>query len=413
MSGLKQELGLAQGVGLLSTSLLGTGVFAVPALAALVAGNNSLWAWPVLIALVFPIAIVFAILGRHFPSAGGVAHFVGMAFGPRLERVTGWLFLSVIPVGLPAALHIATGFGQALFGWHDEQLLFAELGTLAIVWWVGSRGASSSANLQTLVAILIVALIAAIWWAGDIRVGEIPFPAISDVNHSQLFAALSVMFWCFVGLEAFAHLASEFKQPERDFPRALMIGLLLAGTVYWACTVLVLHFNAYGSDTAAAASLPGIVVQLFGVKALWIACVIGYLACFASLNIYIQSFARLMWSQAQYKPNSRLSRLSKRQLPINALNAVLGCCVLSTLGIYWLNINLDALIVYANGIFIMIYLLCMLAGCRLLTGRFKVLAVIGGVLCLLLLAMVGWKSLYAIIMLAGLWFLLPKRSIIR
>ena len=49
MSGLKQELGLAQGVGLLSTSLLGTGVFAVPALAALVAGDNSLWAWPALI----------------------------------------------------------------------------------------------------------------------------------------------------------------------------------------------------------------------------------------------------------------------------------------------------------------------------------------------------------------------------
>ncbi|HGT3066784.1 TPA: amino acid permease, partial [Enterobacter hormaechei] len=172
MSGLRQELGLAQGIGLLSTSLLGTGVFAVPALAALVAGNNSLWAWPVLIVLVFPVAIVFAILGRHFPSAGGVAHFVGMAFGPRMERVTGWLFLSVIPVGLPAALHIATGFGQALFGWHDEQLLLAELGTLAIIWWVGSRGASSSANLQTLVAVLIVALIIAIWFAGDITVAD-------------------------------------------------------------------------------------------------------------------------------------------------------------------------------------------------------------------------------------------------
>ncbi|MNS82652.1 Inner membrane protein YjeH [compost metagenome] len=335
-----------------------------------------------------------------------------MAFGPRLERVTGWLFLSVIPVGLPAALHIATGFGQALFGWHDEQLLLAELGTLAIVWWVGSRGASSSANLQTLVAVLIVALIAAIWWAGDIQVSAIPFPAIADVEHTQLFAALAVMFWCFVGLEAFAHLASEFKQPERDFPRALIIGLLLAGTVYWACTVLVLHFSAYSADMAAAASLPGIVVQLFGVKALWIACVIGYLACFASLNIYIQSFARLVWSQAQYKPDSRLSRLSKRQLPLNALNAVLGCCVLSTLCIYGLNINLDALIVYANGIFIIIYLLCMLAGCRLLKGRFKVLAVVGGVLCLLLLVMVGWKSLYALVMLAGLWMFLPKRSVL-
>lgn len=410
MSGLRQELGLAQGIGLLSTSLLGTGVFAVPALAALVAGNNSLWAWPVLIVLVFPVAIVFAILGRHFPSAGGVAHFVGMAFGPRMERVTGWLFLSVIPVGLPAALHIATGFGQALFGWHDEQLLLAELGTLAIIWWVGSRGASSSANLQTLVAVLIVALIVAIWFAGDITVADIPFPAINNIDHTQLFAALSVMFWCFVGLEAFAHLASEFKQPERDFPRALMIGLLLAGTVYWGCTVLVLHFNAFGEEKAAAASLPGIVVQLFGVKALWVACMIGYLACFASLNIYIQSFARLVWSQALYKPDSPLSRLSKRQLPVNALNTVLGCCVVSSLAIYLLDINLDALIIYANGIFIMIYLLCMLAGCRLLKGRFKALAAIGCVLCLLLLAMVGWKSVYAIVMLAGLWVFLPKRQ---
>lgn len=93
-----------------------------------------------------------------------------------------------------------------------------------------------------------------------------------------------------------------------------MIGLLLAGSVYWACTVLVLHFHAFGEEMAAAASLPNIVVRLFGVEALWVACVIGYLACFASLNIYIQSFARLVWSQAQHKPESYLARLSPRQI---------------------------------------------------------------------------------------------------
>lgn len=412
MAELKQELGLAQGIGLLSTSLLGTGVFAVPALGALVAGNNSLWAWPALIVLVFPVAIVFALLGRHFPSAGGVAHFVEMAFGPRLARVTGWLFLSVIPVGLPAALHIASGFAQALFGWHGWQLLMAEVATLGIIWWLGSRGASSSANIQTLVAIMIVALLAAIWIYGDIAVSEIPFPALAEINHSQLFAALSVMFWCFVGLEAFAHMASEFRHPERDFPRALIIGLLLAGVVYWACTVLVLHFHAYGAANTAAVSLPTIVVQLFGVKALWVASVIGFLACFASTNIYIQSFARLVWSQAQYKPSSYLARLSPNRVPRNALNVVIGSCMVSTLASYWLNINLDALIIYANGIFIMIYLLCMLAGCKLLTGRFRALSVIGVALCVMLLAMVGWKSLYAIVMLFMLWWLLPRRRIV-
>jgi amino acid efflux transporter len=103
--------------------------------------------------------------------------------------------------------------------------------------------------------------------------------------------------------------------------------------------------------------------------------------------------------------------LSPRHLPRNALNAVLACCVVSTLCIYILQINLDALIIYANGIFIMIYLLCMLAGCRLLKGHYRALAVIGCLLCLLLLAMVGWKSLYALVMLAGLWLLLPKRKV--
>ena len=377
------------------------------------AGNNSLWAWPALIVLVFPVAIVFALLGRHFPSAGGVAHFVEMAFGPLLARVTGWLFLSVIPVGLPAALHIASGFTQALFGWHGWQLLMAEVATLAIIWWLGSRGASSSANIQTLVAIMIVALLAAIWVYGDIAVQDIPFPAIAEIDHSQLFAALSVMFWCFVGLEAFAHMASEFRHPERDFPRALIIGLLLAGVVYWACTVLVLRFHAYGAANTAAASLPTIVVQLFGVKALWVASVIGFLACFASLNIYIQSFARLVWSQAQYKPASYLARLSPNHVPRNALSVVIGSCMVSTLASYWLNINLDALIIYANGIFIMIYLLCMLAGCKLLTGRFRMLSILGVALCVLLLAMVGWKSLYAMVMLAALWWLLPKRKTIK
>jgi amino acid efflux transporter len=34
------------------------------------------------------------------------------------------------------------------------------------------------------------------------------------------------------------------------------------------------------------------------------------------------------------------------------------------------------------------------------------------VLCLLLLVMVGWKSLYALVMLAGLWMFLPKRSVL-
>ena len=58
-----------------------------------------------------------------------------------------------------------------------------------------------------------------------------------------------------------------------------------------------------------------------------------------------------------------------------------------------------------------VYLLCMLAGCRLLRGRYRLLAAVGSILCLLLLAMVGWKSLYALVMLAALWLFLPRRKL--
>jgi amino acid efflux transporter len=196
MSGLKQELGLGQGVGLLSTSLLGTGVFAVPALAALVAGDNSLWAWPLLILLVFRLPSSLPCWAAIFPAR---AAWRTLSIWP-LAHVWPRHRLAVFigyPGRTPAALHIATGFGQALFGWHDAQLLLAELGTLAIVWWVGSRGASSSANLQTLVAVLIVALIVAIWWRGGISPAQIPSrPRRRSTIHSFLRAVGDVLVFC-------------------------------------------------------------------------------------------------------------------------------------------------------------------------------------------------------------------------
>ncbi|MDP0742434.1 L-methionine/branched-chain amino acid transporter, partial [Klebsiella pneumoniae] len=39
---------------------------------------------------------------------------------------------------------------------------------------------------------------------------------------------------------------------------------------------------------------------------------------------------------------------------------------------------------------------------------YRLLAVGGSILCLLLLAMVGWKSLYALVMLAGGWVFFPR-----
>ncbi|WP_137884994.1 L-methionine/branched-chain amino acid transporter [Pseudomonas sp. 2FE] len=397
MSRLNQELSLLQGIGLLSTSLLGTGIFVVPALAATVAGGASLWAWLWLILLVLPVAFTFAQLGRHFPHAGGAPHLIGRAFGPRMERVSALLFLAVLPVGLPAALNIATGFWQALFDLGRGQALAIQLATLAAMLLLGQRPAKASGLVQGAIALAIIGTVGLIWWLGDLPHANQPLLPPLQGSWHLLPAALGVMFWCFVGIEAFTHLGEEFKRPERDFPLALLLGVLLAGLVYWACSVAVLSFHAYGDVHTDAASLPRMLDQLLGAKARWLSALIGYLACFASMNVYIQGFARLIWSLAdEGKLPHSLARRNHHGVPARALLLVVLCCALCASLAAGLSLSVDQLIRYANGNFVLIYLFSMAAGWVLLKGLWRWLAGFSALLCGLVLMLLGIDAWYAL-----------------
>ncbi|ATH83373.1 L-methionine/branched-chain amino acid transporter [Pseudomonas sp. KHPS1] len=397
MSRLNKELGLLQGIALLSTSLLGTGIFVVPALAATAAGAASLWAWLLLIALVLPVAFTFAQLGRRFPHAGGAPHLIGRAFGLRLEGVSALLFLAVLPVGLPAALHIASGFWLALFDLDATGLLLIQLATLAAILLLGQRPARASGVLQGVIALAIVGSVALIWWIGDLpRASQPLLPPMTGQWH-LLPTALGVMFWCFVGIEAFTHLGEEFRRPERDFPLALLLGVLLAGLVYWACSVAVLTFATYGDIHSDATALPRLFEVLLGDKARVLVAVLGYLACFASMNVYIQGFARLIWSLAdEGRLPAPLAVRNGHGVPGRALLLVVISCAVCALLTGALTLSVDDLIRYANGNFVLIYLLSMAAGAVLLHGIWRWLAALATLLCAAVLVMLGGDALYAL-----------------
>ena len=406
MSRLNKELGLLQGVALLSTSLLGTGIFVVPALAATAAGAASLWAWMILIALVLPVAFTFAQLGKRFPHAGGAPHLIGRAFGLRMEGVSALLFLAVLPVGLPAALHIASGFWLALFDLDRVGLLAIELVTLAAILLLGQRPPKASGLLQGLIAVAIVASVALIWWMGDLPRTSQPLLPAMDGQWHLLPTALGVMFWCFVGIEAFTHLGEEFKRPERDFPLALLLGVLLAGLVYWACSVAVLSFATYGDVHSDTTALPRLFEQLLGEQARALVAVLGYLACFASMNVYIQGFARLIWSLAEEgRLPASLAVRNRQGVPGKALLLVVISCALCAVLSATLKLSVDDLIRYANGNFVLIYLFSMAAGWVLLRGIWRLLAGLSTLLCAAVLVMLGSDALYAVALLVALLLL--------
>lgn len=394
---LKKDISLGAGVAQLSTTLMGTGLFMVPAIAAGIAGAFSLWAWLVLFIAICPIALTFAQLGKRYPNAGGTAYFVRQAFNPRLERAVAWLFLSVIPVGVPAAVTLAASFLQALLPEPLANPLLTQTLTILLLVGVNLAGTKSSGRLQTMIALAIFSLVIAFLWRGEVSTHDLVMPTLTREGLLSIGAALAVMFWCFVGIEAFAHMGEEFRNPQRDFPLAILIGSLVAGLTYWACSVVVLKFGAYGQAQFDGGAIPWLSDTLFGTRWATVISVIGFLACFASLNLYTQSLARMVWAQArEYRPESAVARISIRGVPAHATILVGAVLFVSCLVGHLAGLDLEFFLKLANGIFVLVYLLAMLAAFKLLTGASKYLAGMALLLCAGVFVCLGWSMLYAL-----------------
>ncbi|WP_260262169.1 L-methionine/branched-chain amino acid transporter [Vibrio intestinalis] len=410
MAKLKQEITLLSGIGQLSTTLLGTGLFMVPAIAAGIAGAYSLWAWLVLFIAILPIALTFAHLGKRFPNAGGTAFFVRQAFNPKLEKTIAWLFLSIIPVGVPAAIALAAGFLQPLLPSQLSHPLLVQLITIGLLVMVNLLGSKSSSRLQAGIAMAIFALVICLTWFGEVSTSDIHMPPLSADKLPSIAAAIAVMFWCFLGIEAFAHMGEEFKNPQRDFPIALIIGCLIAGATYWASSVVILKYHAYGSAQFDSGSIPFIADQLFGSQFHWLISLLGFAACFASINLYTQSLSRMLWAQTHaYRPSSRLANLSAQGVPANATLAIATVLAISCVVGEISGFDLEVFVKLANGIFVLVYLIAMLSAVYLFSGWHKIMAMLGSVICLGLFVCLGWSMLYAII-LFGLFLLVINRQ---
>lgn len=406
MGRLQKQLGLGYGTTMMATSLLGSGIFVVPAVAASLAGADSLWAWLVLIVLVLPIAFTFARLGRAFPHAGGAPHLIGRALGAPMEKLSAFLFLAVLPVGLPAMLTLTTGFWHALFTISPSGDLLIQLGTLGLVMLLGTRNSAASGLVQLLIALAIIGLLAAMWFQADLLNSVTStLPSLQTVEWPAIPSTLAVMFWCFVGLEAFTHMGEEFKHPERDFPLALLLGVLLAGLIYLAYAVAVVRFSVFGDQITNTTSFPILMAMLFGESGRWAAAIVGYLACFAGLNLYVQGFSRLLWSMAdEGKLPTTLAKLNSKGVPLMALLCVVGTSAICVFAAWFFQLPLATLMRYANGNFILVYLLAMVAGVKLLSGSHRWLAAVAGALCFAVFISLGIEAGYALI-LGGLFII--------
>lgn len=376
MTSLNPTITRWQGIGLMTTTLLGTGVFILPQLTISTAGSLASLTWLLLTLAMLPIALVFAELGRRFPNAAGPAFFVQTAFGKSYGQIIGLLFLMVVPVGTPAALMITFEFLKPVISLSPFQALLAQLAAFALLFIINWRGMHLSGKAQlgltlAIVAIVLVLLLAFAWQTPG------PKTSIPTGSVSGMFQAMGFALWSFLGIEAVTHLSAEFKNPQRDFVPAVLGGTVLVGLIYIGCTLI-----SRLDMTAPLAIVGAYEILLHNDSGRWVIAVLGVASGLATVNVYMASLARLAWSLSQdgVLP-AFMQALNRHRVPSVALSVVLLLSSLSLILAYSVGENFAALVLWANGVFLCVYVASMLAAWRLVDPKYRIAIILSLLVC--------------------------------
>src|SRR5438132_5527681 len=112
---LRRAVTLRQGVATYFCSLLGSGIFVIPGLAARIAGPASIVSWLLLSLASYPFAYTFAKLSARRPESGGIYAFARDGIGLGAGAATAWLFLAWAVLGAPEATVAAASYLAFVF----------------------------------------------------------------------------------------------------------------------------------------------------------------------------------------------------------------------------------------------------------------------------------------------------------
>lgn len=224
--------------------LIGAGIFGLPAGAARLAGDFSLWLYPLCALLILPVLLCFAELASRFAGSGGPARYAGAAFGPVFGFQAGWLYylarlVSVAANSVLLVDSVSYFLPSLQSGSPRLLLLLGIIGSLTLlnVWGVRQTmrwlGTLTMAKIGVLAGFAVSGCALLLLPATSLHHIEWqPFWSYAAVSDGS--AALLLLVYAFVGFESALIPAGEAKNPQRDLPRALLFGLAVVTLLYMA-----------------------------------------------------------------------------------------------------------------------------------------------------------------------------------
>jgi basic amino acid/polyamine antiporter, APA family len=315
-------------------TMIGTGIFLKPAEMAregrFVAVVFAAWIVGAILSLFG--ALSFAELGAMIPEAGGEYAYLRRGFGPAWGFLFGWTHsivgrpssLSSIAAGLVRFLgfllpvvatpiftvHMAI---PGLTGWiKPYDFVFTWAQPVAVLWlvvmtgvnYLGVRlGGAVQVFLTSIKLVSVAIVIGVAFFAPAPGVAHAPDPiwpaGMSAGVFGAFLAALAAALWAYDGWEDLNLVGSEVRDPERNFPRALVGGVCLVAVIYLLFSAACLKILPFESVASSQHIASDVVEHVAGRgAAAWITLAM-VISAVGSMNSSVLSGARVGYAMAR------------------------------------------------------------------------------------------------------------------
>lgn len=260
---LARRLGLFDATMIVMGGIVGSGIFMNPYVVARQLHTPflilSVWAFGGVIALLG--AFIYAELSALRPRVGGQYAYIREAYHPAVAFIYGWALLLVTQTGGMAAVAVTfaryyielTGSGLA-----DWLIAALALGVLTVINCLGVKAGSTT---QSLLMVLKIAAIAALVACGLLWAAPAPAAASHLLDRPVSFDLLTAMgagmvpvLFAFGGWQTACFIAGEVREPRKNLPRGLIIGVIGVVALYLAVNIVCLL--VLGTEGLAATTTP-------------------------------------------------------------------------------------------------------------------------------------------------------------
>jgi amino acid transporter len=291
-------------------STIGTGIFRSEAGIALKVPNEGLYFLLWVLGGFFSLcgALTLAELAGALPHTGGVFVYLREGWGKLPAFLFGWSELTVIRASALGAVStvFAEYFLRMLRIDNQSAVHYVAAGAIALVGIFNILGVQVGALVQNLTTgakygALVLVVLAAFLIGGNNPVPVPSAPPVEPANETSLVMfglAFISLLWVYDGWADVTFLSGEVKRPERNLPRAIIVGTLAVIAIYLLANFAYLHLldikQIAGSKLVAADTAYRIVGET-GVKLVSIAVMIS---AFGTLNGSMMTGPRIFFAMA-------------------------------------------------------------------------------------------------------------------